>query len=209
MSLRTRSFLSARLAMQARPQAPTSYPRPPAPYSAPGHVTYMRPTVSRQAGMAGDPGIFGSIGRFLGGAVSSIPFVGGIAGGALTGLANAIDPVKTPPIAAMPGVGIQGLPTFQQAPQKVPGVAGLLQRGIPGGETGYTCPAGKPPSGYHVNKSSYWLMDGTFVPEGTKWVKNRRRNPANSRATNRAISRVASAKKHAQTLSRITIRAKK
>ena len=51
------------------------------------------------------------------------------------------------------------------------------------------------PSGFHPNKSSYFLKDGTFVPEGTRCVKNRRRNAANPRALDRAISRLNSAKR--------------
>jgi hypothetical protein len=63
-----------------------------------------------------------------------------------------------------------------------------------------------PPSGYHWNKSDYFLMDGTFVPKGTKIVKNRRRNSLNPRALDRAIGRVSGAKKASKKLSRITIR---
>jgi len=63
--------------------------------------------------------------------------------------------------------------------------------------------------GYHLNKSDYFLMSGEFVPAGTRWVKNRKRNPANARATSRAISRITGAKRYAGALSRISIRKKK
>jgi len=62
--------------------------------------------------------------------------------------------------------------------------------------------------GYHLNKSSYFLMDGTFVEAGTKWVRNRRRNPGNMRALSRSLGRIKSAKKMASSLSQITIRKK-
>ena len=52
------------------------------------------------------------------------------------------------------------------------------------------CPPGL--SGYHLNKSSYFLRDGTFVPEGTRMVRNRSRNPYNKRAATRAASRLQS-----------------
>lgn len=189
-------------AQRVRRAGPGSFPTRWNP--TPGRVlplVSMRPTVYRDPRYQGDPGIFGDIGRFIGGAVKSLPVVGGLAGGAITGLANVLDP-KKPQIAPM-------LPqVFQQAPVvPKPGAMGAIQRFLPGGESGYM-PAGPSPSGYHWNKADYFLRDGTFVPKGTKLVKNRRRNPANIRATNRAISRVASAKKHAQTLSRITIRKK-
>jgi len=68
--------------------------------------------------------------------------------------------------------------------------------------------AGMQAGGYHLNKSSYFLMSGEFVPAGSKWVRNRKRNPANARATSRAISRVTGAKRYAKSLSRISIRKK-
>lgn len=86
---------------------------------------------------------------------------------------------------------------------------------FPGGEP-FTSPAGPPagmklacPGGFHPNKSSYHLRDGTFVPKGSKCVKNRRRNPLNPKALDRAMSRLQSAKKAAKKLSRVRIHKKK
>lgn len=53
-------------------------------------------------------------------------------------------------------------------------------------------PDGLPPRGYHLNKSAYFLRDGTFVPARSRFVRNRSRNPANGRALRRAIGRVSS-----------------
>jgi len=53
---------------------------------------------------------------------------------------------------------------------------------------------GPPPSGYHLNKADYFLRDGTFVPKGTRYVKNRRRDPLNPRALRNAIARVDAGK---------------
>lgn len=68
------------------------------------------------------------------------------------------------------------------------------------------------PQGMRPNKSAYYEMSPTgsviYHPPGTKCVRIRRRNPANARATDRAIGRVTSAKRYAQKLSRITIRKK-
>jgi hypothetical protein len=164
----------------------------------------QRPTVYRDS-YQGDPGIFGSIGRAIGGIVGMVPGVGSIVGGGITAIANKFDPIKAPQLPGM-------LPRspFQQGPQfpvvPAPGSRAARERLFPGGQSGYMVQGGPSMSGYHYNKADYFLRDGTFVPAGTKLVKNRRRNPANSKATNRAISRVAGAKKHAQTLSRITIR---
>jgi len=69
--------------------------------------------------------------------------------------------------------------------------------------------AGRPAvSGYHWNKSGYFLKSGEYVPAGTKMVKNRRRNPANPRATSNAIMRIKGAKRYAKSLSAISIRKK-
>lgn len=76
---------------------------------------------------------------------------------------------------------------------------------LPGGarlDIGSLLPGGKPafiagsaagqviPRGYRLNKSSYFLKSGQFVPEGTRLVKVRRRNFANGRALRRSIGRV-------------------
>jgi len=99
-----------------------------------------------------------------------------------------------------------------------PGMLAFSQRMIPGGETGMMAApmggdvlsmrAGKASGwpGYHWNKSDYFLRSGEFVPAGAKMVRNRRRNPANPRATSNAIARVKGAKRYAKTLGRITIR---
>lgn len=87
-----------------------------------------------------------------------------------------------------PGAGVPRLPVA------LPGGAVL--------DVGSLAPGGKPalirggrgvdviPRGYRLNKSSYFLKDGTFVPEGTRLVKVRRRNFANGRALRRSIGRV-------------------
>jgi len=69
-------------------------------------------------------------------------------------------------------------------------------------QAGKPCPV----SGYHWNKSGYFLKSGAYVHPGTKMVKNRRRNPANPRATSNAITRIKGAKRYAKSLGRITIR---
>lgn len=173
--------------------------------------TSQRATVARR-GMAGDPGIFGDIWsgiKSVGGAI-----VGGATGlltggplGAVGGVLKGSGIISEPKPPALPGLGT--LPIQQTSPTGVR-IGGLL----PGGAKPYAgldyAPqsGGQLPAGYHWNKTDYFLRDGTFVPAGTKPVKNRRRNPANSKATNRAISRVAMAKRHAKDLSRVTIRKK-
>jgi len=95
-----------------------------------------------------------------------------------------------------------------------PGILPAIQRFLPGGETGMmdvpAMQAGKPcpVAGYHWNKSGYFLLTGEYVSPGTKMVKNRRRNPANPRATSNAIQRIKGAKRYAKSLSSISIRKK-
>jgi len=87
-----------------------------------------------------------------------------------------------------PGHGVPRLPV------PLPGGARLdVGSLLPGGKPAFI-PGGRGidviPRGYRLNKSSYFLKDGTFVPEGTRLVKVRRRNFANGRALRRSIGRV-------------------
>jgi len=184
----------------------------------------------------GDPGLFGdiwkgikSVGRVATGVVGGlgIPVVSGvarIAGTTLFGRGPAgIQPVQFPPIpgtttwaqgprgmpvsiasSAGSRPGLAGLQPGQfQVP--TPGFGGAVERFLPGGKSGFM-QAGPAMSGYHWNKSGYFLRDGTFVAPGTKMVRNRRRNPGNMRALSRSLGRIKSAKKMAATLSTVTIR---
>lgn len=75
-----------------------------------------------------------------------------------------------------------------------PGVRGVLQRAIPGGRTGLMVAGGPAgggcPQGFHPNKSDYMTKAG-FVAEGSKCVRNRRRNLSNGRANTRSLRRMA------------------
>ena len=180
----------------------------------------------------GDPGLFGDIwkgikrvGRVATGVVGGlgIPVVSGVArtaGGVLFGPApgTTTQPSWAPApmpmnITRMPG-GVRMIPSYGgpmqgPTPYATPGIAGSMQRLFPGGATGYQAP---PPQGaasmggYHLNKTGYHLMDGTYIPPGTRWVKNRRRNPGNMRALSRSLGRIKSAKRMTKALSNVTIR---
>ena len=168
----------------------------------------------------GDPGLFGGLAGALRGAIRG--GLVGATGGILGGRAGAM---RTREERARMGVPTMGVPmglaprgrgpgrTRQQqragvGGRKRAGVTGAVQRFLPGGETGYEVAQVACPSGFHANKSDYFLRDGTFVPKGSKCVRNRRRNPLNPRAASRAISRIKSAKNAAKMLSNVTIRKK-
>jgi len=154
----------------------------------------------RRASYTGDPGFFGDIFGGIKGAI------GGAVRG-FTGLGR-IPPMPT----AGPGSINLGrnlrMPQNGKPPWQIdwgaalPGGEPFISRGV-NGNGGVTCAAG-----YHPNKSDYFLKSGEFVPAGSRMVKNRKRNPANARATSRAISRVVGAKRYATSLSRISIRKK-
>jgi len=76
----------------------------------------------------------------------------------------------------------------------VPGLRGGIERFLPGGRTGLMVAAGPAgggcPQGFHPNKSNYMTLAG-FVGEGTKCVRNRRRNLSNGRANTRSLRRMA------------------
>ena len=135
----------------------------------------------------GDPGIFGTLFGIAKGAVrTGVGFLTGGVGGAGREIARTIAGRQMLP---QPGTGFRGPPP--------------PSRGGFGGPALVTAGAGEMLKGYHLNSSSYFLTDGTFVPKGTRAVKNRRRNPANARATSRAISRINGAKRMQHTLAQI------
>jgi len=153
----------------------------------------------RGYGNQGDPGIrdfFKSAARTL---VKFIPGVGPIADTALD-----VYESRTSTPQAGPGSFPLGPGAFPSFGGPGPGTAVVpYQAQLP------ACPANGSMAGYHLNKSDYFLRSGQFVPKGSKYVKNRKRNPANARATSRAMSRLVGAKRYASSLQRISIRKKK
>lgn len=125
----------------------------------------------------GDPGFFSFLGKIARRVVTSIPGPIGLVAGTILGRG-----------AGPRGVPMRRAPRLQPVP--VPGIRGFAQRAIPGGETGFECPPGAAcPKGMRLNKSDYFLRDGTFVRAGTRCVKSRRINAGNGRAVRRAITR--------------------
>jgi hypothetical protein len=93
--------------------------------------------------------------------------------------------LAAPMIQSMPGIPIGGGARMHPA-AFLPGGAPLITRETPRMEA----MEGLPPAGYRLNKSSYFLKDGTFVPARSRYVRIRRRNFANGRALRRSIGRV-------------------
>ena len=165
-------------------------------------------------GYQGDPGIFGFLGKaFKGGlglisraGIPGVSALAGVAGGVLGAKTQKAGQRESMRILSQPlGFAGQPMPAFTRPQRPAPGIRAAGQRFFPGGATGMI-EGGPPGPGYHLNKSNYFLLDGTFVPAGSRWVKNRRRNPLNPRALDRAIGRLGSAKKATKKLGRITIR---
>ena len=123
----------------------------------------------------------------------------------------AISPKVSPPVPggqintdANIGIGpIIGAIPCDLLPQPARAICEAAKGLVPSGPETPFVPSGPPtpqqpiplqmgacPSGYHLNKTSYFLKDGTFVPARSKCVKNRRRNPLNPHALNRATSRL-------------------
>jgi len=150
----------------------------------------------QRAKYTGDPGLFGDIWGGLRGAV----------GGALKGFAGYGGQIPANPQAGPGGVMIQSPIQLNLPFAGAPGMGATLRSPFaPQMSSGAGCSM----SGYHLNKSDYFLRSGEFVPKGSKWVRNRKRNPANARATSRAISRVVGAKRYATSLQRVSIRKRK
>ena len=188
--------------------------------------------VSR-ASYQGDPGLWGFIKGAAKTAVSFVTAGPTAAVGTALGQMRGTQPVP-PPVPGATTQGGGGMPAWatrvgvaalarqrstagMPAPmpvQQAPGFRGAAERFFPGGATGLQV-APPPPmvmngrggtGGFHLNKSDYFLRSGEFVAAGTKWVRNRRRNPGNIRAASRALSRVTATKKALQTFSKVSIR---
>lgn len=155
----------------------------------------------------------GSAGSFLPG--SSILKAGG---DLLTGFSKGIkEKGQFTTAGAGGGQGIIGMPAGGQSkgislpPGLIPkgpgGIAGLLP-GVPGGISGFaeaqTNGAVCSLRGFHLNRSSYFLRDGTFVPRGTKFVRNRTKNKSNGRANDSAIKRLDGAQDQAKKVLKAT-----
>ena len=147
----------------------------------------------------GDPGVFGDL--F---AAAKRGVVGFLGGGPVGAVANVIRPRAPAPRVPTTQIRLSNNRSTITVP--APGIASEFQRAFKGGATG-TMQVGCL-SGFHPNKSSYFLKDGSFVEEGTRCVKNRRRNPLNPRALSQSIGRIKSAKLASKAMGRITIREK-
>lgn len=158
----------------------------------------------------GDPGLFGLIGAGVG-----IVKTGLKVGKKIFG-----NKPSQPMVPALPPPGHGQPPRGFQLPMPGAGRGGTMTRPpMNGGQApprGGTKPVymtamgGPPGPGYRPNKSGYWVTSAqgtpSWVSPGERWVKNRRRNPANARANDRAIGRIEGAKRYVKRLGRVTIR---
>lgn len=163
----------------------------------------------------GDPGLFSTLGGLAAKGIGYAQQLGVLPGGGMP-VPQVLPPGPAgiqinPPLLGPPGMGIQvalpggaeigfGVGELEEAWQAVqPGQAPVVTNGARGAIA---------PGGYHWNKSGYFVKGppSGYVPEGTKLVKNRRRNPLNPRALDRAMGRITSAKRASSKLGRITIR---
>lgn len=151
-------------------------------------------TARRTVNMGPQGGFLSSIGGALKGALGGLVTGGPI--GAITGAVGSFLPKQPQVVPQLPGIN--------------PPFGGLPGAGIGSTSGGTRVSFGEPsvsgvaPKGYRLNKSSYFLKDGTFVPKGSRYVKIRRRNSLNVRALDRAIGRVDGAKRIQSKLHEIT-----
>ena len=184
--------------------------------------------------LRGDPGLFGDIGKFFGGVATTVGgFLPGPAGTILTKAGSLISGTNTAigrpvSVAAAQPILVAGSGfvsqdrSIQERLQDVFRVDDPFFGGEPGAQVtlfggrsrnGSTAVArgenGACMSGFHLNKASYFLKDGTRILKGTVCVKNRRRNPLNDRAASNAIRRLEGARKAIKNIQRVSIRCAK
>lgn len=182
-------------------------------------------------GYAGDPGLFGFLGKAIGGIAKvglgiakSLPGVGSVVTGVTGGLSGLLSrkfggapaPVATTsfPMSFSPAAAIQmqsAIGMQDPSRMRVPGTVGTIPRAA---KPGLTTPPPDASGRWRANKTGYYVQaidgspeqGGIWVPAESVWVRKRRRNSLNPRALDRALSRVTSAKKAARKLGRVTIR---
>jgi len=165
-------------------------------------MSYYRGDYYRGDYYRGDPGIFGSIGKFIGGVGKTVARVAGaVLPGPVGMLARAIAPPASaggrvtffPPEPSIVNPFSPGIPSYAMPPAG--GGGGQLPMVIDS-RTGQLCLM----KGTRANKSTYitrgggtsrWPMQLQIHPKGTECVKTRRMNVANPRALRRAIRRTA------------------
>jgi len=179
-----------------------------------------------RAALQGDPGLFGFLGDAFRKGVSFIRDpVGTIAGtiaGVLTGsqglsggpgngqVVTNGQIISSGPIVAQSGFQQQPIIDINFPFQGEPGIGVTFNpfgsQSSPSTALGVQNGNGACAVGSHLNKSSYFLKNGTFIQKGSRCVKNRRRNPLNPQAASRAISRLVSAKKATRSIDRFSIK---
>ena len=187
---------------------------------AQGKIQMRNPGVARPMG---DPGLFGFIGDAFKTATSFVRDPVGTVTGFIGGLLDGDEPVSVPVSVATNNGTIITRSGFQQQPtnginfpfQEPAGVGvDIFGNRLSFGENGNGNGNGPRPqvvegkciSGWHVNKSSYFLRSGRFIRQGTVCVRNRRRNDMNNRAISNSIKRLTGAKKASKAIGRVTIR---
>lgn len=143
--------------------------------------------------MVGDPGFFDSLFKVVGKGVGFLARRSP-AGQVVSGISEIFRRPSRPPAFTQPGAGLL-IPEIATgiAVGAAPIVGAALAQRAVGGANGCQ-------SGFHLNRSSYFLMDGSFVPEGSRCVKNRRRNQYNRAAASKAAARLKSLGKGLQTI---------
>ncbi len=179
-------------------------------------------------GLQGDPGIFSFLRDVVGGAASIAGgILPGIGGDILTKAGSLISGTNT--VVGRP-VSVAAVQPFVAQEASITSrvqetLGGIVDVNFPfGGEPGFgatffggggsgssstavAAPAnGKCMGGFHLNKASYFLKNGTRIEKGTVCVKNRRRNSLNDRAASNAIKRLEGARKAIKNIQRVTIR---
>lgn len=162
----------------------------------------------------GDPGLLSTIGKIAGGVTGFVTggpagaVAGWKSGGALGSTIEGAFGGSKPPTMRVPGGGSlvpqgPGTTTTRTTGPLPWQTKTVTTTPTPQAVNGATIGC---PSGYHPNKSGYFTKSEGWIPKGTKCVKNRRRNPANPRALDRAIGRLNSAKRLQSKLSGFSTR---
>ena len=126
-----------------------------------------------------------------GGSSSRAAIAGGVSGYALPVSLSTVQRINA---TSMPGTGQPSGLMLASGNDPGPGKPGALVQASR--NMGFGGP-GAAPSGYHLNKTGYWVNGSALIPgahyvgPGTQLVRNRRANPLNPHALSRSLRRLA------------------
>lgn len=167
-------------------------------------MSYYRGDYYRGDYYRGDPGMFSFIEKGVKSIARAVIPGAGVAIDAYRAITSGgRKPAAAPmalqgPVMQGPAVHLPGGTSVSLGQIQLPSIGGMVGSLIPSFGPSSSAPGGACPKGMRLNKSGYFLQDGTFVPPQSRCVRYRSMNPLNPRALRKGLSRAEAFEKIAR-----------